>query len=248
MGTRIRTIALMAFALSLALSALAWAAPTEESPAPTVAVTNAAGESGDALVPVVGKAVADRAGDVAKGEACAVEARITEATVSEDAARVVLVAELAPVESPVRYVAEATGEGETACDAAEAAAGTAMEELGVTVNAKGTVYYYDDRRPEAWVTVGGNHGLRPEAEIAFMRGGRVVAKGTVAQVRSVDAVVVPAECTPAGTIMLGDDVRVLRNGSRAALNAALGRDRMERQFTTLAITAILAGSIYAARH
>lgn len=146
--------------------------------------------------------------------------------------------------APAEKSTAPTEEAEGPCEVA----GTPVEELGVTENANGVVYYYDDRVPEVWVTIGSNHGLRSEAELAFVRGDRVVANGSVKEVRQIDCVVSPAECTPAGTILLGDGVRVLRNGSRAALDAQIRRDQMEHMLTTAAITAILTGSIYAARH
>ena len=120
-------------------------------------------------------------------------------------------------------------------------------ELGVTENAKGTVYLYDERRPEVWATIGTMHGLRPMAVVAFVRKGEVVAQGCVTEVRLADCVIAPAPGTPAGQIVLGDDVRVLINGPRAAMDAKIRREESDRALGAFAIFAILFGNIWAAR-
>jgi hypothetical protein len=119
---------------------------------------------------------------------------------------------------------------------------------GVTENAKGTVYYYDERRPEVWATIGLRNGLRPSAVVAFVRCGEVVAQGIVVQAKTSDCIIRPAPCVPAGTILVGDDVRVLVNGSREALDAVIAREDSDRALGTFAIFAILFGSIWAERY
>ena len=109
--------------------------------------------------------------------------------------------------------------------AAEEECTAAPESQGVVDNAKGCCYYYEDRQLEAWVTIGSDHGLRPGARVAFMRKGEVVAEGEVVTVRAVDCVVRPDKDTPAGTILRGDEVKVTSNGTRAAVDAQLGRER-----------------------
>ncbi len=120
--------------------------------------------------------------------------------------------------------------------------------MGVTCNAKGTVYLYDERRPEVWATIGTRQGLRPEAMVAFVRKGEVVAEGCVVEVRNADCVISPAPGTPAGTILRGDDVRVLVNGSREALDAKVRREHSDRALGSFAAFAILFGNIWAVRY
>jgi len=115
----------------------------------------------------------------------------------------------------------------------------APEELGVCENAKGTVYFYDDRQLEAWVTIGSSSGLRPTARVAFLRNGEVVAEGDVVQVRNCDAVVRPDKDTPAGTILRGDDVRVTRNGTEEALKRQISGERTIKALGSLLITSLL---------
>ncbi|HUU55092.1 MAG TPA: hypothetical protein VMY87_09245 [Armatimonadota bacterium] len=122
-----------------------------------------------------------------------------------------------------------------------------MLEMGVTENAKGTVYFYDERRPEIWATIGTRHGLRPQALVAIVRRGEIVAEGTVKDVNTSDCVIHPAPDTPAGTVLLGDDVRVLVNGPRAAMEAKIRRERSDRALGTFAAYAILTGCIWAQR-
>jgi len=133
------------------------------------------------------------------------------------------------------------------CAGASGATGKAVEELGVTVNAKGTAYYYDDRRMEVWVTIGAGHGLRPQAQVVLMRKGEKVAEGTVISVRDMDSIVRPAKGTPAGTILLGDDVRVVSNGPRSALDKVIAREHRERNVLTVLVYAMFTYCISAAR-
>jgi len=102
-------------------------------------------------------------------------------------------------------------------DEAVAACHDATLLLGVTENAKGTVYYYDETKPEVWATIGLRNGLRPSAVVAFVRRGEIVAEGIVVTAKTSDCIIRPAPCAPAGTILPGDDVVVLVNGSREAL-------------------------------
>ncbi len=121
-------------------------------------------------------------------------------------------------------------------------------EMGVTENAKGTVYIYDERRPEVWATIGTRHGLRPDALVAIARRGEIVAEGFVKDVRNADCVIIPAPGTPAGAILLGDDVRVLVNGPREAMEAKIRRQHSDQALGTFAAYAILFGSIWAVRY
>jgi hypothetical protein len=120
-------------------------------------------------------------------------------------------------------------------------------ELGVTENAKGTVYLYDERRPEIWATIGTRHGLRPTAVVAFVRKGEVVAQGCVTEARNADCTIAPAPGTPAGQVMPGDDVIVLVNGPRSAMDAKIHRENSDRALGAFAAVAILFGNIWAAR-
>lgn len=127
------------------------------------------------------------------------------------------------------------------------AGGVAPELLGVTQNAKGTVYYYDDRRWEVWVTIGANNGLRPRAQVQFLRCGKVIAQGVVKTVKASDAIVTPCEGTPAGAILLGDDVCVTCNGTRADLDEVIAKERRTEALGTIAISTLLAGTIFIER-
>lgn len=120
--------------------------------------------------------------------------------------------------------------------------------MGITCNAKGTVYLYDERRPEVWVTLGTRHGLRPEAMVVIMRNGEVVAQGCVVEVKNADCIVAPAPGTPAGAIMRGDDVRVFVNGPREALDAKIRREHSDQALGSFAAFAILFGNIWAVRY
>jgi hypothetical protein len=92
------------------------------------------------------------------------------------------------------------------------------------------VFYYDDTRPEALISLGSDGGLRPHARVAFLRGGKEVAQGEVVAVRNVDAVVRPDKGTAGGAIMRGDDVKVLENGSE---EQALKEARRKEGVSTL---------------
>ncbi len=131
------------------------------------------------------------------------------------------------------------------CAWAEEAAceGDSPECQGVVVNTKGTCYYYDDRQLEAWVTIGSDHGLRRGARVAFVRDGEAVAEGEVVAVRAIDCVVRPDKDTPAGTILRGDDVKVIENGTRQAVEADLGKERNQRLLGAVFFGALLAYSI-----
>jgi hypothetical protein len=119
--------------------------------------------------------------------------------------------------------------------------------LGVTQNARGTVYYCDDRHWEAWSTVGSTAGLRPNAQVEFVRKGKVVATGKVKTVKASDCIVTPDKGTPAGTILKGDQVRIVVNGTRADLDRVIKRERRLDDMGTIGLTALLAGCIIAAR-
>jgi len=121
-------------------------------------------------------------------------------------------------------------------------------EMGVTENAKGTVYYYDERRPEVWATIGLRDGLRPDAIIAFCRKGEIVAEGCVKESRNSDCTIYPAPGTPSGTILVGDDVRVLLNGPREALDAKIRREHGDQKLGSFAAFALLFGHIWAVRY
>lgn len=111
---------------------------------------------------------------------------------------------------------------------------------GAVVNAETAVaYYLDDARSETWITIGDAEGLRPTAEVAFLRNGQEVARGAVIQVRTNDAIVRPAEGTPGGAIHRGDAVQVLSNGSRKALDTAIRKERRTEELITIAITVFL---------
>jgi hypothetical protein len=217
-----------------------------------VAVANSAGEAGDELVPVVEAALTERTMGMPKvrasvGEPWVLDAEITSAEVGAGRSQVTVVAGLTPPEGKVVYVAQATGEAASAAEAAGEAAEQALEELGVCLNAKGTVYYCDDRAFEVLGTVGSAHGLRPEARVVFMRRGEVVAEGTAARVRDVDAVFKPDKDTPAGTIVLGDDVRIVRNGPRAAVNRELRNEKRMQRLGAWGSFLLLGGLIAVAR-
>jgi hypothetical protein len=121
----------------------------------------------------------------------------------------------------------AEAEGEVACDE--------MKELGICGHSRGIAYYYDDRRPEVWVTLGGNDGLRVKARVQFVRNDEVVAEGTVTLVRESDCVVSPDKDVVAGAIVLGDYVNVVQNGSRAATDAVIAREKRSHFMRTALI-------------
>jgi len=158
---------------------------------------------------------------------------------AEEEAAAAPAAEAAPVAE------EATAPDKSCTEAAEV---DPTLELGVTENAKGTVYLYDERRPEVWATIGTTHGLRPKAIVAFVRKGEVVAQGCVTAARPSDCVIAPAPGTPAGQIVLGDDVRVLINGPRSAMDAVIRRENSDRALGAFAAFAVLFGNIWATRY
>ena len=114
---------------------------------------------------------------------------------------------------------------------------------GVVENARGTVYYLDDRNWEVWSTVGSTAGLRPNAQVEFVRKGEVVASGTVKTVRDADCVITPAKGTPAGTVLKGDDMRIVQNGTRADLDRVISHEQRLQNLGTLFFTALLVGTI-----
>jgi hypothetical protein len=128
-------------------------------------------------------------------------------------------------------IAQATEEAQPTCEPAE--------RIGICGNTKGIVYYYDDRRPEAWVTLGANDGLRVGARVEFMRGGQVVASGTATTVRTSDCVVYPDKEVPGGAIDLGDSVSVTENGSRRAARAAIARESKKDALLTVLMSGLL---------
>lgn len=123
----------------------------------------------------------------------------------------------APAEAEGAEAEVAEAEVEVACDE--------MKELGVCGHSRGIAYYYDDRRPEVWVTLGSNDGLRVKARVQFVRNDEIVAEGTVTVVRQLDCVVSPDKDVIGGAIMLGDYMDVVQNGSRAATDAAIAREK-----------------------
>lgn len=113
--------------------------------------------------------------------------------------------------------APAEAEAEVACDE--------MKDAGVCGHSRGIAYYYDDQSPEVWATIGSNDGLRVKARVQFVRKGVVVAEGTVTEVRELDCVVSPDKDVVGGAIVLGDYVEVVQNGSRAATDAQIAREK-----------------------
>ncbi len=247
MKKHICRLGLIIAVFSLALTASASAAPMSDPAPPTVTVQSAVGEPGQELVPLVAQALRERVEAMPQARSAAapwiLEARITQAEKERDKARVTVVAELSPGSAGPKYIAEGSGEGASHQEAAAAAAGAVMEELGVCLNSKGAVYYYDDQALEAWATIGSSQGLRPQAWVAFLRDGEVVAEGTAVRVNLSDAVLKPDKDVPAGAVMLGDEVRVLRNGPRSAVLADMAHERRERRAGTLLIYALLAACI-----
>jgi hypothetical protein len=253
MGRYAGKVSLLVVMLGVGMTALAWAGPpAADLSAPTVTVQNGAGEAGQALVGVVGETLTTRVHAMPQVRASgsqpwALEARIASAVVGEKTTKVKVVAQLTPPGGAPRYTGEATGEAASGREAAGAAAGEAMEELGVCLNAKGSAYHYEDDTLEAMVTIGSTNGLRPEARVAFMRKGVMVAEGTVIRVKDADAIVRVDKDVPAGTVLLGDDVRVLRNGPRSAVLAKLAHQRRESGAGAFLALGLLAGLIASAR-
>lgn len=125
-------------------------------------------------------------------------------------------------------IAQATGEAEVSCQA--------KKDLGVCGHSPGIAYYYEDRRPEVWVTLGSNDGLLVQARVQFVRDDEVVAEGTVTTVRRMDCVVYPDKDVVAGAIMLGDSVHVMKNGTRAQADAVIAREKRGHMLLTLLIS------------
>lgn len=115
-----------------------------------------------------------------------------------------------------------------------------MQAAGVCGHSTGAVYYYDDRRPEAWVTLGGSDGLRVRARVQFVRNDEVVGEGTVTAVKDADCIVSPDKDVVGGAIMLGDAVHVVKNGTRGDVNSAITRERRGQMLLTLLVTGGLA--------
>ncbi len=137
-------------------------------------------------------------------------------------------AELESGAAQVIEIAQAPAEVEASCEE--------MKEVGVCGHGRGIVYYYDDRRPEVWVTLGGNDGLRVKARVQFVRDDEVVAEGTVTTVRESDCIVYPDKDVVGGAIMLADYVYVVKNGTRAQANAAIARERRGHMLLTLLVS------------
>jgi hypothetical protein len=253
MGTETRKVGLLVVALCLGLATLGWAAPpTAELAPPTVVVHNSAGAAGEGLVGLVTETLTTQAQAMPQVRASvaqpwALEADIASASLSRGKAEVRLVAELTPPAGGLRYQAEAVGEAPSATEAAGKAARQAMEDLGVCVNAKGSIYYYDDRKLEAWITIGSNEGLRLRAKVAFLRAGEKVGEGRVITVKDVDAIVRVDRKVPGGNVLVGDDVTVTRNGPRWAVDAQVAHERRERNAGTFLAAAVLWGLILVAR-
>jgi len=131
--------------------------------------------------------------------------------------------------------------------AAPATPAVKPELLGVTQNARGTVYYYDDRHWEAWVTTGAINGLRPKAQVEFLRKGEVIATGEVKTVKDADCIITPAKGTPAGAILKGDQVRIVENGTRADLEKVMAKEKHLQDIGTIFFTALIATTIAVAR-
>ncbi len=87
-----------------------------------------------------------------------------------------------------------------------------------------------------WATIGSRDGLRPCAQVEFVRCGEVVAKGTVKIVRESDCVITPCPGTPAGMILVGDDVRVCLNGTRRDVDRVLRHEDRLQALGTLVLS------------
>ncbi len=133
-------------------------------------------------------------------------------------------AEAEPSAGESMEIAQAPAEAEAAEAEAQVACDE-MKEVGVCGHSRGIAYYYDDRRPEVWATLGSRDGLRVKARVQFVRNDEVVAEGTVTLVRRSDCVVSPDKGVVAGAIVLGDYVNVVQNGSRAATDAVIAREK-----------------------
>jgi hypothetical protein len=253
MGTQTRTAGLLLLALCLAPLSLAYAAPaTGELAPPTVAVQNDAGAEGEALVAVVTDGLTTRAQAMPElraslGQPWDLDAKIASASVADGKAQVKVVAELAPPSGRIRYMAQADGEGASGSDAAGVASQNVMDELGLLVKAKGTVYHYGDRELEAWITIGRNQGLRPGARVAFLANGEVVGEGTVITTKDIDSIVRVDRSVPAGNVVSGADARVTQNGTRQAVDKDIAQQKSRRNAGAFLALVVLGGLIAAAR-
>jgi len=253
MGTRTLKVGLCIVALCLGLIAAGWTSPpTAELAPPTVAVHNAAGTAGEGLVGVVAEVLATRAQAMPQmrasvGQPWALEAEIVSASISESRAQVRLVAELTPPAGNLQYLAEAECEGKSGAEAAGKACDQAMEDLGVVVNAKGTVYHYGDKELEAWITIGSDQGIRPGARVAFLSKGQKVGQGLVVTAKDGDSIVRVDKNVPAGNVVRGVDARVVQNGPRSAVQAVVAHKRRERAAGAFLSAAVLWALIASAR-
>jgi len=253
MGTRLHEVGLITIALCLGLASMVSASPAvAELAPPTVAVHNAAGAAGQGLVETVADALAEHSQAMPElrssvAQPWALEAEIAAASVSGNRAQVKIVAQLTAPAGGLQYTSEAECEGASAAEAAGKACDQAMEELGVVLNAKGTVYHYGDRELEAWITIGADQGIRPQARVVFLRGGDKVGEGRVVTVKDMDSIVRVHQKVPAGNVFRGCDARVVQNGPRSAVRAVLAHERRERGTAAFLAAAILGGLIAAAR-
>jgi hypothetical protein len=181
------------------------------------------------------------------GQPWALEATIESASISRDKAQVKLVAELTPPSGGLRYVAHGEGEGKSEAEAAGKAGNDAMDELGLIVKAKGTVFHYGDKELEACITIGADQGLRPQARIAFLVNGEKVGEGHVITVKDADSIVRVDKPVPAGNVTRGADARVIENGPRSAIRAVIAHESRERGVAAFLAIGILGGLIAAAR-
>lgn len=208
--------------------------------------------TGEALVGVVTETLTARAQTMPQLRASvaqpwALEATIESASAGKDKAQVSLSAELAAPTAGLRYMAKAECEGKSDAEAAGKACDEVMEELGLIVNARGSVYYYGDETLEAWITIGSSQGLRPQAKVAFLVNGEKVGSGCVVTVKDGDSIVRVNKGVPAGNVTKGVDVRVIENGPRSAVREAIAhKDRKTGVSAFLAFT-LLGGLILAAR-
>ena len=108
-------------------------------------------------------------------------------------------------------------------------------------DSEAAVYFYDDTTFEALITVGSDNGLRPCAQVAFYRDGVEVARGTVIRARPSDAVVATGQNGPQGPIVKrGDIVRVVQNGTRGDVKAAVLRQQAWQTLLDYGMTGLLA--------
>jgi len=253
MGTKTRTTGLLILAFCLLTAALAWAVPPAgELAPPTVAVQNDAGPAGEALVAAVTDALTARAQAMPElraslGQPWELDAKISSASVSGGKAQVKLVAELTPPAAGIRYMVQAEGMGASEAEAVSSASDGVMDELGLIVKAKGTVYHYGDKELEAWITIGRDQGLRPQARIAFLVNGEKVGEGTVITCNDVDSIVRVDKSVPAGNVTRGADARVTQNGPLSAVRAEIAREKRQRTAGAFLALAVLGGLIASAR-